>query len=168
MELRSWHRHYDYSVPTIVRYPRILIQDMLGIPANAYPDKVGLEFCGTQITFWELRKQVIRMANALGKLGVQKGERIEIQLPPSPQYIIAYYAVLLQGAIVVNLNPRYTAEDLKVIAETTGLSTLFTSDLTLSAVRTLCRTANISRVIVTRIDDYAKGGDPKYSENSGP
>ncbi len=157
MENRSWHRHYDYSVPTSVRAPRILVPDILNIPANAYPDKIGVEFYGRGITFWELRKEVFRMANALGKLGIQQGDRIGIQLPPSPQYMIAYYAVLLAGGIVVNLNPMYTVEELKLIAENTGLKAIFTSDMTLSTIRTLCRTADIPQVIVTRLDDYAEG-----------
>ena len=126
METRPWQRHYDYNVPTTIRYPRLPFQDILQIPANAYPDKPALSFYGTEMTFWEVRQQVLRMANALGALGVQKGERVGIHLPTCPQYVIAYYAVLSLGAIVVNLNPMYTADELKHIVELTGLTTLVT------------------------------------------
>ena len=60
MEMRPWHRHYDYNVPTTIRYPRLPIQDLLQIPTNAYPDKPALSFYGTEMTFWELREQVLR------------------------------------------------------------------------------------------------------------
>ncbi len=73
METKPWHRHYDYNVPTTIRYPRLPVHELFRIPANAYPDKAALNFYGTEMTFWELRLQVLRMANALGALGSRKG-----------------------------------------------------------------------------------------------
>ena len=154
---KPWHRHYDYNVPTTIRYPRLPIHELLGIPANAYPDKAALNFFGTEMTFWELRLQVLRMANALGALGIKKGDRVGIHLPNCPQYPIAYYAVLSLGAIVVNLNPMYTPDELKLIVGTTGLSTLLTFDMVLPHIRALCKTVSIPRVIVTKVTDYIKG-----------
>ena len=135
METRAWHRHYDYNVPTTIRYPRLPVHELLGIPANAFPDKAALNFFGTEMTFWDLRQQMLRMANALGALGIKKGERVGIHLPNCPQYPIAYYAALSLGAIVVNLNPMYTADELKMMAETTGLTTLITFDMVLPNIR---------------------------------
>jgi len=157
LETKPWHRHYDYNVPTTVRVPRLPIHELIQIPANAYPDKAALTFCGTEMTFWELRQQILRMANALGALGVQKGERVGIHLPNCPQYPIAYYAVLSLGAIVVNLNPMYTAEELKLMANVTGLTTLITFDMGLPAIRVLCKEVHIPRVVVTKVTDYIKG-----------
>jgi len=76
LETKPWHRHYDYNVPTTVHYPPWSIPDLLGIPSNAFPDKAALTFYGSEMTFWELRQQVLRMANALGALGIKKGERV--------------------------------------------------------------------------------------------
>ena len=157
MELKPWHRHYDYNVPTTIRYPRLSIPEFLGIPSNAYPDKAALTFYGTEMTFWELRQQALRMSNALGALGVKKGDRVGIHLPNCPQYMIAYYAVLSLGAIVVNLNPMYTAEELKLIVGNTGMTTLFTFDMVLPAIRNLCKAVKIPRVVVTKVTDYIKG-----------
>ncbi|MBA7561126.1 Long-chain-fatty-acid--CoA ligase [subsurface metagenome] len=157
METRPWQRHYDYNVPTTIRYPRLQIQDILQIPANAYPDKPALNFYGTEMTFWELRQQVLRMANALGALGVQRGERVGIHLPTCPQYVVAYYAVLSLGAIVVNLNPMYTVDELKHIVQLTGLTTLVTFEMVLPNVRPLCQDMEIPRVVVTKVTDYING-----------
>jgi long-chain acyl-CoA synthetase len=157
MEPKPWHRHYDYNVPTTVRVPRLPIHELIQIPANAFPDKAALNFYGTEITFWELRLLVIRFANALGALGVKKGERVGIHLPNCPQYVIAYYAVLSLGAIIVNLNPMYTAEELKLMANVTGLTTIITFDMVLSTVRALCKEVPIPRVITTKVTDFIKG-----------
>jgi long-chain acyl-CoA synthetase len=157
MEERPWHRHYDYNVPTTVRIPRLLVHELFNIPANAFADKAALNFYGTEITFLEMRNLYIRFANALGALGVRKGERVGIHLPNCPQYLIAYYAVLSLGAIVVNLNPMYTAEELKLIATVTDMTTLITFDMVLPSIRTLYQEIEIPRVIVTQVTDFMKG-----------
>jgi long-chain acyl-CoA synthetase len=90
MDAKHWHRHYDHDTPTTIRYPRLAVHELIGLPANAYPDKAALNFFGTEMTFWELRLQVLRFANALGTLGIQKGERVGIHLPNCPQYPIVY------------------------------------------------------------------------------
>jgi long-chain acyl-CoA synthetase len=157
METKPWHRHYDYNVPTTIRYPRVPAQDILQISAGTHPDKAALNFYGTEMTFWELRQQALRMANALGALGVQKGERVGLHLPNCPQYVIAYLATLSLGAIAVNLNAMYTADELKPMIENTGMTTLFTFDLVLPAIRTVCQEVDIPRIVVTRVTDYIKG-----------
>jgi long-chain acyl-CoA synthetase len=157
MEARAWHRHYDYNVPTTIRYPRLALHELLGIPANAYPDKPALIFYGTEMSFWELRELVLRMANALGRLGVKKGDRVGMHLPNCPQYLIANYAALSLGAIVVNLNPMYTPDELKLMTGKTGVTTLFTFDMVLQNIRALCKSVEIPRVIVTKVTDFIKG-----------
>ena len=157
MEDRLWLRHYDYNVPTTIRYPRLNAHELLGLPASTFPDKPATNFYGTEITFYELRQQVLRMANALATLGVQKGDRVGLHLPTSPQYVIAYYAALSLGAICVNLNPMYTAEELKRLASDIGITTLFSFDMVLPNIQTACREVDIPRVIVTRVTDYIEG-----------
>ena len=153
---RPWHRFYDYNVPATIRYPHIAVPDLLQIPANALPGKTALYYSGTEISFSEYRALVIRMANALAALGVQKGDRVGIHLPNCPQYLIAYYAALSLGAIVVNLNPAYPRDELFMIVANTGLSTLFTLDEAAPRIRELCRETPIARIILTNHLDYAK------------
>ncbi len=164
---RRWHDHYDYDVPISVRYPRILVHDILQIPANAHPDKPALLYEGKEMTFWELRELVLRFANALKELGVKKGDRVGIHLPTCPQYLIAYRAVLSLGAIVVNLNPLYPAHELIIIAGQTELTTLITIDKSLPGVRELCRACKIPLVIVSDSGDFTLEGSQGKTEKLG-
>jgi long-chain acyl-CoA synthetase len=157
MAEKPWHRHYDYNVPTTIRYPRLGAHEMLNIPANAYPDKAALNLFGSEMTFWELRGNVLRFAVALDALGIKKGDRVGVHLPNCPQYPIAYYAALSLGAIVVNLNPLYTPEELKLMVETTSLTTLISFDMVLPNIHALVEEVDIPRVIVTRVTDFIKG-----------
>ncbi|HPE06684.1 MAG TPA: long-chain fatty acid--CoA ligase [Smithellaceae bacterium] len=154
---KPWHRHYDYNVPTTIRYPSLAAHELLDLPTGAYPDKAALIFFGSEMTFYELRQESRRFANALAGLGIQKGDRVGLHLPNCPQYLIAYYAILSIGGIVVNLNPLYTPDELKLMANTSSMTSLVTFDMALPAIRTLCKQVNIPRVIATGITDYIKG-----------
>ncbi|KJS30472.1 MAG: AMP-dependent synthetase [Desulfatitalea sp. BRH_c12] len=157
MESKIWHDKYDFNVPPTINYPQIPVHELVNLAANAFPDKPALNLYGTQLTFWQVRQQVMRMANALAGLGVKKGDRVAVHLPNCPQYVVAYYATMSLGAIVVNLNPMYTAEELAAILANTTVSTLFTFDMTLPNIRAAVAKFPIQRVIVTRITDYIDG-----------
>ncbi len=154
MEARPWHRHYDPWVPITMRYPRVKIQDFLQFAANQAADKPCTDFYGTQITFRQFRLLSLRMANALGALGVRKGDRVALHLPNCPQYIIAYYAALSLGAIVVNFNPLYTVPELKHVVDLTQPKALFTFDMLLANIRALLKDVEIPLVVITRVTDY--------------
>ena len=157
MDNRPWQRHYDYNVPLSIRYPRIPAHYFLNTAAGNFPNKPATNFFGTEITFWDLKQQVLQMANAMAALGVKKGDRVGIHLPNCPQYIIAYYAAQNLGAVVVNLNPMYTVDELKALTVDTGVSTLFTFDMVLPNIRPLCQQVDIAHVVVTRVTDYIEG-----------
>ncbi|MRR17895.1 MAG: long-chain fatty acid--CoA ligase [Deltaproteobacteria bacterium] len=157
MEEKSWHQLYDFYVPTTIRYPRIPVQKLFHRSASVFADRTAINFFGTEMTYWQLREQVLRMAHALGRQGLKKGDRVGIQLPNCPQFVVAYLATISLGAIVVNVNPLYTSEELRHIITTTGMDTLFTFDMNLPVVRPLAKALGVKRVIVTSVKDYIKG-----------
>jgi long-chain acyl-CoA synthetase len=156
MEARAWHRQYDPWVPTTMRYPRLTIPDFLHHAANAAPDRPFTHFFSSEMTFREVRLQSLRMADALGSLGVVKGDRVALHLPNCPQYVIAYYAVLSLGAIVVNVNPLYTVPELKHVVELTNPKVFVTFDMVLPNIKGLTREVTIPSVVVTRLTDYVE------------
>ncbi len=157
MESRPWQRHYDYNVPFTIRYPRLPLHDLIGIPAQLVPRQARAQLLRDRDDILGAPLLVLRMANALGKLGVQKGDRVGMHLPNCPQYLIANYAALFLGAVVVNLNPMYTADELETQCGKTGVTTLFTFDMVLPNIRALCQEVDIPRVIVTKVTDYISG-----------
>ena len=92
-------------------YPGRPLADILSITAVARPDKPATQFLGAQLTFSSLKRRSDALAAALAELGIVKGDRVGIMLPNCPQYIIAAFAMLRLGAVVVNINPSYTARE---------------------------------------------------------
>ena len=165
MEERIWHQHYDYNVQTSYRFPRIPLHKLLDIPANAYPDKPAINYYGSKITFWELRQLSFRLANALSRLGVQKGDRVGIHLPNIPQYLISYYATLSLGAIVVNFNPLYMPQELIALIRQAGVATFITFDMVIPKVKAVAAEVEIPRVIATSVFDFMDGVDTSTPES---
>lgn len=153
LETRFWQQSYDYNVPTTIRYPKFPVQNFVHLAAAQYPHKAAVDFCGATFTNTEVRDAMLRMANALGHLGVSKGDRVGIALPNCPQYIIAYYAVLSAGAIVVNMNPLYTRSELLFMMHNTEMKVLFTYDTALDTMGPLAAELGCT-LIVTQMADF--------------
>ena len=150
-------KYYDPGVPETIKYPQIPLQQLLHVAAASMPHKASTSFFGSELTFRQIRAQMLRMANALIKLGVKKGDRVALALPNCPQYVIAYYGVLSAGAIVVNINPMYTFDELKFMIENAGVETLVTFDGALGVMRPLAQELKLKNVIITAVTDYIEG-----------
>lgn len=80
--------------------------------AGTHGDRVAIDFLGRTTTYTQLAEQVSRAAGALLALGVQPGDRVAIALPNCTAHLVAFYAALRIGAVVVENNPTYSAAEL--------------------------------------------------------
>jgi long-chain acyl-CoA synthetase len=126
---RPWLRHYDYWVPPHLVYPERPLHEILDTTVIDVPDAPATSFFGATLTFQDLKDRSDRFATALGRFGVTKGDRVGIMLPNCPQYIIAAFAILRHGAVVVNINPTYTAREVLTVANDSGIRWLITLDV---------------------------------------
>jgi len=110
---QPWLSSYAPGVPATVDVPDESLFDMLEHSAARFGPQVALDFYGRPTTYAALADQVVRAAEALRRLGVEKGDRVALVLPNCPQHVVAFYAVLRLGAIVVEHNPLYTAGELQ-------------------------------------------------------
>jgi long-chain acyl-CoA synthetase len=110
---RPWLTSYAPSVPHDIELPSGSLLDIVDGSVRDYPKNVALEFFGKTMTYAELGDQVARAAEGLRALGVKQGDPVAIILPNCPQHIVAFYAVLRVGGIVVEHNPLYTPRELR-------------------------------------------------------
>ncbi|MCC9145864.1 AMP-binding protein [Arthrobacter sp. zg-Y919] len=87
--------------------------DVVERSVRNHRSKPALQFFGATTSYGELGDQIRRAAAGLLKLGVRKGDRVALALPNSPQHVVAFYAVLRLGAVVVEHNPLYTDRELR-------------------------------------------------------
>jgi long-chain acyl-CoA synthetase len=109
---RPWLRHYAPGVAPDIDLPKGSLVDLLDSAVATFGDRTALEFFGAELTYTELGRQVARAAEGLRRLGVGAGDRVALVLPNCPEHIVAFYAVLRLGAVVVEHNPLYTQSEL--------------------------------------------------------
>jgi long-chain acyl-CoA synthetase len=109
---RPWLAQYAPGVPSDIEPSEDTLCDLLDDAVARFADHVGLDFYGRTTTYAALAEQVARAAGALDELGVRKGDRVALVLPNCPQHVVAFYAILRLGAIVVEHNPLYTTDEL--------------------------------------------------------
>ncbi|MFB2583391.1 long-chain-fatty-acid--CoA ligase [Herbiconiux liukaitaii] len=110
---RPWLSAYAEGVPDEIEAPSETLPEMIAASVKRYDKATALEFFGAGTTYRELGEQIERAAEGLRRLGVGKGDRVAIVLPNCPQHVVAFYAALRLGAIVVEHNPLYTARELR-------------------------------------------------------
>lgn len=157
---RPWTRHYDYWVPPHMNYPRRPLYEILRTTAVETPDAPATWFLGARLAFGAMKDQVDRFATALAGLGIQQGDRVGIMLPNCPQYAIAIFAVVRLGAIVVNINPTYTAREVTTMARDSGIRALLTLDALVPAMGPVCAETRVETLVITSLAEYGPGGTP--------
>ncbi|MEV7610505.1 long-chain-fatty-acid--CoA ligase [Microbacterium sp. NPDC089320] len=110
---RPWLDSYAEGVPDEIDRPTQTLPEMLAQSVRTFGRRPALEFFGAETTYRELGDQIARAAEGLRRLGVDKGDRVALVLPNCPQHVVAFYAALRLGAIVVEHNPLYTARELR-------------------------------------------------------
>src|SRR5215510_2057305 len=157
---RPWLRHYDYWVPQHLNHPDRPLHEILDTAVIDVPDRPATSFFGATLTFEDIKDRSDRLATALDRYGITKGDRVGIMLPNCPQYIVAAFAILRHGAIVVNINPSYTAREVLTVAEDAGPRIIITLDVLAPLVLGVRDKTTIEHVIVTSLAEYTAAAAP--------
>ncbi|MDR6226511.1 long-chain-fatty-acid--CoA ligase [Desmospora profundinema] len=151
---KPWFKNYPEPTARQLNYPDHSLPFFLEQAAREFPNREAIHFMGKRLSYRELLHDVYRMANALDTLGVQKGERVAIMLANSPQAVIAYYAVLILGGVVVQTNPMYKERELEHQLSDSEAETIICLDLVYNQVAKVRPRTSLKRIIVTSIKDY--------------
>ena len=108
--------HYAFwpkRLPYQLTAPQTSLWMNLQISAMRYPQKVALVFMGRTWTYSQLQLEAEKIASALRKMGVKKGDRVVLDMQNCPQLVITHFAILRLDAVVVPVNPMNRTEELK-------------------------------------------------------
>ncbi|MGR2752067.1 long-chain-fatty-acid--CoA ligase [Agromyces arachidis] len=159
LDERPWLSHYAPGVPHDIDEPSQTLVDLIDDAVARFGRRTALEFFGAETTYRDLGEQVARAAEGLRRLGVVAGDRVALVLPNCPQHVVAFYAVLRLGAIVVEHNPLYTARELRHQFEDHGATTAIVWDSVADTVADFPRDIRPERIIavdLTRAMPFGK------------
>ena len=115
-----WPRH----LPTSLTTPRTSVWYNLEVSANRYPHKAATIFYDSRLTYAELARDAGRLAGFLRRhCGIKRGDRVLLAAQNSPQFIVAYYAILRCDAVVVPVGPMNVTQELEHYVTDSGATT---------------------------------------------
>ena len=149
---RPWLAHYQKGVPASVEIPAKTVPQAFDEATERSPERTAVVFYGRSISYRELREATDRLACALARLGVRKGDRVALYLLNSPQFVIAYFAALKCGATVTPISPVYTSHEVRFQLEDSGARVVICQDILHEKVAR--SGAPLDAVIVTNVGEY--------------
>src|SRR5256714_10816843 len=144
-------RHYAHWPPGLARtleVPRVSVYANLAASAARHPEKPALDYYGTPISYAEIKREADALAGFLQRrCGVRKGDRVLLYLQNSPQFVIAYYAVLRADAVVVPVNPMNLTEELRHYVEDADTAVAISGQERFAQIAPLVGTSLLRNVI---------------------
>ncbi len=149
---KPWLNQYHEDVPHTLEVPEKSLVALFDEAAEKYANQTAVIFYGNKISFKNLQDEVNRFATALSQLGVVKGDKVALYLLNSPQYIIAYFAILKLGGTVTPISPVYTSGEVKHQLTDSEARTIICQDILYDNI---AKTGvKLERIFLTGISDY--------------
>jgi len=125
MKNRPWVQNYDPDVSPNLEYPEIPLSTILEEAAFSIPEQICLVYLNYSYSFRDIYNASEKVAKFLVARGIQKGDRVGIILPNSPDFIIAFFGILKAGGVVVAINPKFKRAEIEYVINDSEIGVLF-------------------------------------------
>ncbi len=158
-DVRPWLSSYPPGVPANIDPDEFAsINDVARQAIDKYRDRMAYHSMGKEISYDELDKRVDEFASyLLNDLKLSKGDRVAIMMPNCLQQPIATFGVLRAGLIVVNVNPLYTARELKHQLVDSGATAIVVIDNFGHTLAEIISETPVKHVITSGLGDMLGG-----------
>ncbi|OLP53479.1 long-chain fatty acid--CoA ligase [Rhizobium rhizosphaerae] len=151
---KPWLKSYHASVPaTIPPLDHGTIPDLFDACCARYAESAAYSCMGSTLSFAALARDAGHLAATLQSLGLEKGDRVGVMMPNVLQNPITLFAVLKAGLVVVNINPLYTARELRHQLSDSGAKALVVLENFAATVEQALPGTDVRHVIVTSLGD---------------
>jgi len=155
---KIWLKSYPPGVPEQVPAPQFRsLREMVEHSFQEYPDNPAYTNMGTTLTYRELDELSMQFACYLQKnLELTRGERVAIMLPNVLQYPVAMCGAFRAGLVVVNVNPLYTARELKHQLSDSGARCIVILENFAHILEDVIGDTDVEHVITTGVGDLLR------------
>ncbi|MGO4386391.1 AMP-binding protein [Microvirga sp. 2YAF29] len=151
---RPWLKSYPSNVPQTIDESHIgTVVDIYRAAVVEYANRAAVESFGSKMTYAELNRSAEAVASWLQSQGLKKGDRVAIMLPNVMAYPALMFGVLLAGGVVININPLYTARELRHQLVNARVQTLFVLENFAETVQEAMANVTLTKVIIVKPGD---------------
>jgi fatty-acyl-CoA synthase len=135
--------------------------------AEVFPDKTAIVHGDRRLTYAQFAAEATRLARALQASGVAPGDRVAYLCPNVPELLVAHFAVPLAGAVLVAINTRLSAEEIRYICDHSGAVLLVVDSELLPALAPVAGELRDIREIVAVTDPAGPTGSAETAALAG-
>src|SRR6187200_2689416 len=92
--------------------------------AAVFREKVAIVYGDRSFTYPQFAERAYRLASALHRAGIERGDRVAVLLPNIPHMLEAHFGVPLSGGILVAINTRLNSDEISYILNHSGAKAL--------------------------------------------
>ncbi len=138
----------DLTTPRrTARLSPLSLREILDQRAGEDPDHVYCRFAGEALTIRALYERVSRFANGLLAQGLVRGDRVAVMLPNTPDYVVAFLAMVRLGICQVPVNVNLRGEALQYLVDHSALRAMIVDTRYAEQVLPVLRPGSLSLVI---------------------
>jgi len=125
---KPWLKTYPQWLPHTFALPDKSILDLFTTSVDAYPGDPCVCYFDTVYSYMEIHRMAWNLAAALLEMGVDHGDRVLLVMQNIPQAVVTSLAVWMCNAVVVPINPMYTAQDVTHLLDDSGARIIVCQD----------------------------------------
>ncbi|WP_010530143.1 long-chain-fatty-acid--CoA ligase [Lentibacillus jeotgali] len=153
---KPWLKHVVGGTPHEIEIPEVSLTHIFENSVQKFAEHNAITFNGDTYTYKQLEQLIRNVAGSLRNLGINKGDRVALMLPNCPQYPISYYATLMCGAVVVQVNPMYKSSELLHVLNDSEARVLIALDKLLPVVEEVINATEVEVTLPVSFENDCK------------
>lgn len=144
---RSKYGHIE-KLPKGFKYPEGGLYDVVYDSSCKWPHNVAIDYFDIEVTYKEMIKKIDRVARALKNLGIEKGDRVTVCMPNTPESVYMFYAINEIGAVANMIHPLSSEKEIEDYVNRAHSKVMLVIDITYSKVESIIKNTELEHVIV--------------------
>lgn len=148
---------YIEKLPKDIKYPEGGLYDSVYDSSCKWPHNIAISYYNAEITYKELVKKIDRVAKSLKALGVEKGDRVTVCMPNTPEAVYMFYAINEIGAVANMIHPLSSEKEIEEYVNRAHSKVMLVIDISYLKVENIIKNTELEHVIVvsaTRSMDF--------------
>ena len=150
IDMKIERAKYSYidKMPQNIRYFEGGLYDAVYEASCKWPHNTAIEYFDTQITYKDLIKKINKTAAALKALGAERGEKITICMPNTPEAVYMFYAINEIGAIANMIHPLSSEKEIEEYLNQTHSKIMLCVDIAYPKAEAIIKNTDVEQIIV--------------------
>jgi len=149
MKIQRMKYGYVEKLPKDIHFFEGGMYDAIYEASCKWPHNTAIEYYNRQFTYKELVKKIDKVARALKAIGIEKGDRVTICMPNTPEEVCMFYAINEVGAVANMIHPLSSEIEMEDYLRQSHSKAVLCIDIAYHKMESAIKNTEVEHVIVT-------------------